>query len=90
MNYCLNFSIRVEDELLRLGAEYERDQPGVEITAAKEDELYSTAMDTIIASDEGRTWASGNVRVGEFILLVDSDTRVVGTCSGETHVKVLS
>jgi len=35
------------------------------------------AMETIIASDEGRTWASGNVRLGEFILLVDCDTRVV-------------
>lgn len=77
MNYCLHFSIRVEDELLRLLAEYEEQHPSEEITVAKENELYSLAMETIIASDEGRTWAGGNVRLGEFILLVDCDTRVV-------------
>ena len=77
MNYCLDFSIRVEDELLRLIAEYELQHPEEEITVEKENELYSIAMETIIASDEGRTWAAGNVRLGEFILLVDCDTRVV-------------
>lgn len=77
MNYCLNFSIRVEDELLRLIAEYEIEHPSEEITVAKENELYSVAMETTIASDESRTWAAGNVRLGEFILLVDCDTRVV-------------
>jgi len=77
MNYCLDFSIRVEDELLRLIAEYEIQHPEEEITVEKENELYSVAMETIIASDEGRTWAAGNVRLGEFILLVDCDTRVV-------------
>jgi hypothetical protein len=34
-------------------------------------------MKTIIESDEGRTLAQGNVRIGEIILLIDSDTRVV-------------
>lgn len=77
MNYCLNFSIRVEDELLRLIAEFEGQHPEEEVTVAKENELYSLAMETIIASDEGRTWAAGNVRLGEFILLIDCDTKVV-------------
>jgi hypothetical protein len=77
MNYCLDFSIRVEDELLRLCAEFEQQHPEEEITVAKENELYSMAMETTIASDEGRTWAAGNVRLGEYILLVDCDTRVV-------------
>jgi hypothetical protein len=77
MNYCLDFSIRVEDELLRLVAEFEQAHPEEEITVEKENELYSVAMETIIASDEGRTWAAGNVRLGEFILLVDCDTKVV-------------
>jgi len=85
MNYCLYFSIRVEDELLRLIAEYEREHPGEEITVAKENELYSTAMETIILSDEGRTWAGGNVRLGEFILLLDCDSKVVGPQSGKTR-----
>lgn len=77
MNYCLDFSIRVEDELLRLVAEFEEAHPEEEITVAKENELYSQAMETIIGSDQGRTWAAGNVRLGEFILLVDCDTKVV-------------
>jgi hypothetical protein len=87
MNYCLHFSIRVEDELLRLISEYEQEHPSEEITVAKENELYAMAMETIIASDEGRTWAGGNVRLGEFILLVDSDTRVVITRSKRRELK---
>lgn len=77
MNYCLQFSIRVEDELLRLVAEYELQHPDEGINVAKENELYSTAMETIIASDQGRTWASGNIRLGELILLLDCDSKVV-------------
>lgn len=77
MNYCLDFSIRVEDELLRLIDERLQISEADDITVAVENELYQIAMDKIIASDEGRTWAGGNVRLGEFILLVDCDTKVV-------------
>lgn len=77
MNYCLDFSIRVEDELLRLVAERQQQTGQGDITIQEENELYKLAMDRIIAFDEGRTWASGNVRLGEIILLVDCDTRVV-------------
>lgn len=80
MNYCLQFSVRIEDELLRLTTEYEKDHPGEEITGEKENELYSQAMEAVLELDQGRTWASGNVRLGEFILLVDSDTRVPVNC----------
>jgi hypothetical protein len=86
MNYCLSFSIRVEDELLRLIADFEEKNPGEEITVAKENELYSIAMETVIANDEGRTWAGGNVRLGEIILLVDCDTKVVRPQSGRRNV----
>ncbi len=79
MNYCLDFSIRVEDELLRLiaalGAETGKSQD--EITVQEETVLYEQALQTIINQDEGRTWAAGNVRIGEVILIIDSDTRVV-------------
>jgi hypothetical protein len=77
MNYCLDFSIRVEDELMRMISHFEKQNPDVEVTVAKENELYSIAMEKIIASDEGRTMAGGNVRLGELILLVDCDTKVV-------------
>ena len=77
MNYCLDFSIRVEDELLRQIAGYEREHPGEDITRAKEDELYSIAMEIALTSDEDKPWANGDIRVGEFILIVDCDARVV-------------
>ncbi|PMD58223.1 uncharacterized protein K444DRAFT_592129 [Hyaloscypha bicolor E] len=78
MNYCLDFSIRVEDELLRLIAEHERDNP--DITIEKENELYAIAMEAILAADQGKTWAEGNIRLGEFILLLDCDTKVPVDC----------
>jgi hypothetical protein len=49
------------------------------VTVEKENELYAHAMQTVISSDEGRTWAEGNIRLGEFILLLDCDTKVVST-----------
>lgn len=77
MNYCLNFSIRVEHKLLSLLTDYNQQFPEEEITVAKENELYEVAMNATIESDEGRTWADGNVRLGEIILLLDCDTKVV-------------
>lgn len=79
MNYCLDFSIPVEDEFLRLMAAkaQEKGCEVEELTIEDENELNEEAMKTIIKSDEGRTLAQGNVRIGEIILLIDSDTRVV-------------
>jgi hypothetical protein len=79
MNYCLDFSIRVEDELLRLISAVcaETGKTNDEITVEEENVLYQKALETIIDQDEGRTIASGNVRIGEIILIIDSDTRVV-------------
>lgn len=78
MNYCLDFSLRVEDELIRLLAERaeERGCSSDDLAVEDEDELYECAMNTMLEKDEGRTWAAGNIRVGEIILIVDSDTRV--------------
>lgn len=79
MNYCLNFSIRVEDELLRLIAakSAEEGRPEGDIAPEEEDELYKHALATCLEQDEGRTMAGGNVRIGDIILIIDSDTRVV-------------
>lgn len=82
MNYALDFSNRVEDELHRL-----LEQRALEIkcdvddlSVADDDELYQVAMENILASDEGRTWAGGNVRIGEVIMIIDCDTRVPVDC----------
>jgi hypothetical protein len=48
-----------------------------EITVEEENVLYNKALETVIQQDEGRTLAWGNVRIGDIILTIDSDTRVV-------------
>ncbi|QIW95398.1 hypothetical protein AMS68_000916 [Peltaster fructicola] len=82
MNYCLDFSGRVEDEWLRLiGIECEkRGCTQEDLSIAEEEELYEQARETMIDGDGGKTWAAGNVRMGEVILIIDSDTRVPEDC----------
>ncbi|KAF8242296.1 hypothetical protein K440DRAFT_607581 [Wilcoxina mikolae CBS 423.85] len=82
MNYCLDFSIRVEDEMLRLIEEtcQARGITQEELTIEEETELYEKARDTMVERDGGKTWAAGNVRLGEIILIIDSDTRVPEDC----------
>jgi hypothetical protein len=79
MNYCLDFSIRVEDELLRLTSVLcnETGRSEDELSVEEENALYEKALQTCIDQDGGRTIAGGNVRIGEVILIIDSDTRVV-------------
>jgi hypothetical protein len=79
MNYCLDFSNRVEDELSRLISQLagSRNTDTRNITIKEENVLYQQAFDSTVSSDEGRTMAAGDVRLGEIILLIDCDTRVV-------------
>jgi hypothetical protein len=78
MNYCLDFSLRVEDDLQRLINETceQRQCTQDDLSIDEEDELYEQALKNMLEKDEGRTWAAGNIRLGEIILIVDSDTRV--------------
>ncbi|KAF4535497.1 putative glycosyl transferase family 2 protein [Lasiodiplodia theobromae] len=73
MNYALWVSNRVEEKLLPL---HRSD------TWTQDDEAaaYRNALAEVVAEDEGRTWADGNIRVGDYILLIDSDTRVPKDC----------
>ncbi|KAF2752330.1 hypothetical protein M011DRAFT_415679 [Sporormia fimetaria CBS 119925] len=82
MNYCLDVSIRVEDELLRSINETCQHRGCVQddLTAEEEEQLYEQARNIILERDEGGTWAAGNIRIGEVILIVDSDTRVPEDC----------
>lgn len=73
MNYALWVSARVEDRLVDV------DRPD-SWTADDEAEAYRDALAAVIAEDEGRTWADGNIRMGDYILLIDSDTRVPTDC----------
>lgn len=69
MNYAMWISVRVEDELNML----ERHEGW---TQEDEAEAYRDALQKIVEEDEGRTWADGNIRIGDYILIIDSDTRV--------------
>ncbi|KAF2205964.1 hypothetical protein GQ43DRAFT_384692 [Delitschia confertaspora ATCC 74209] len=82
MNYCLDFSLRVEDELLRLISETCRARGCTQddLTIEDEDKLYEQARESTVAQDGGKTIAGGNVRLGDVILIVDSDTRVPEDC----------
>lgn len=73
MNYAMNVSARVEDKLTHIN------RPGT-WTQEEEDEVYNRALAQIIDEDQGRTWAEGNVRIGDYILIIDSDTRVPHDC----------
>ena len=48
--------------------------------AADEQVAYRAARAEVINEDGGQTWAEGNTRMGDYILVVDSDTRVPGAC----------
>ncbi|KAI1270584.1 glycosyl transferase family group 2-domain-containing protein [Xylariaceae sp. FL1019] len=73
MNYALMISNRVEEKLI---------QAQRSSTWTQEDELaaYQSCLAEILEEDEGRTWAEGNIRIGDYILLIDSDTRVPEDC----------
>ncbi|KAK5192574.1 hypothetical protein LTR99_009673 [Exophiala xenobiotica] len=73
MNYGLNVSARVEDRLALI----DRNEAW---TVENEREAYDTVLAEVILEDEGRTQAEGNVRIGDYILLIDSDTRVPVDC----------
>jgi hypothetical protein len=78
MNFALNISNRVEDELQNLiNSMYEKGE--VSITEEQEDVLYKQALQTVLTADP-RAKAGGNIRMGEFILIVDSDTIVPEDC----------
>lgn len=72
MNYGLMLSCKVEEKLLR----YDR---GSDWNQDKEDEVYDTCLKEVL-TETPRAWAHGNIRVGDYILLIDSDTRVPADC----------
>ncbi|GME43906.1 glycosyltransferase family 2 protein [Neofusicoccum parvum] len=82
MNYCLDFSLRVEDELQRMIDVVcaERGCTQDDLSVEEEATIYEKARDAMVEKDQGNTWAAGNVRLGEIILIIDSDTRVPEDC----------
>jgi hypothetical protein len=73
MNYALMVSNKVEDKLLLI----ERTS---DWTQEDEYAVYNQCLAQVLIDEEGRAWAEGNIRVGDYILLIDSDTRVPSDC----------
>ncbi|KAF2170004.1 hypothetical protein M409DRAFT_64391 [Zasmidium cellare ATCC 36951] len=76
MNYALNLSNRLEERLQSI----ERDEKW---TSVDETAAYERTLQDMLAEqpdDQPKAWASGNIRIGDYILLIDSDTRIPSDC----------
>jgi cellulose synthase/poly-beta-1,6-N-acetylglucosamine synthase-like glycosyltransferase len=73
MNYALRLSLQVEEELAKVTRSAAWSQ-------MDENDAYGKALKGVLAGREGETWADGSIRVGDYILLIDSDTRVPQDC----------
>lgn len=77
MNFAMNISLRVEEklELIDRDATWSDDD---------ESEAYEKALEEVLTNYKATTghegWAAGNIRIGELILVIDSDTRVPEDC----------
>ncbi|POR34239.1 Uncharacterized protein TPAR_05567 [Tolypocladium paradoxum] len=72
MNFALMISCNVEAKLQAINRSSEWSQHD-------EAQAYEQALKEALEED-GRAWADGNIRVGDYILLIDSDTRVPADC----------
>ncbi|RCI12097.1 hypothetical protein L249_0881 [Ophiocordyceps polyrhachis-furcata BCC 54312] len=73
MNYALMISCKVEHRLQAL-------QRPADWSQHDEALAYEQALNDVLDGEDGRAWADGNIRVGDYILLIDSDTRVPADC----------
>ncbi|CZT41339.1 uncharacterized protein RSE6_01065 [Rhynchosporium secalis] len=73
MNYALMVSNKVEEKLHSV----ERHKNW---GADEEQEAYESCLAHVLTGEERRAWAEGNIRVGDYILIIDSDTRVPRDC----------
>jgi cellulose synthase/poly-beta-1,6-N-acetylglucosamine synthase-like glycosyltransferase len=75
LNVMHRLSLKIEDIM----ATQRPDTAQVSWNQEKEDILYYSALEEALQSQEG-TWAAGNIRIGDYILLLDSDTRIPEDC----------
>ncbi|KAI9841817.1 MAG: hypothetical protein M1837_000362 [Sclerophora amabilis] len=72
MNYGLMVSCKVEEKLNAV------DRPA-DWKQHDEAQEYERCLKEVL-EEEGRAWADGNIRMGDYIILIDSDTRVPSDC----------
>ncbi|KAE8540332.1 hypothetical protein D1P53_003277 [Cryptococcus gattii VGV] len=81
MNFGIRLSLRVEEIMdeLRPIPNNSDDHDWV-WTDDDERDIYNEALMQALEESNGVAWASGNIRIGELILIIDSDTRVPEDC----------
>lgn len=74
--------MRVEDQWLKLMDDVcqQRGISREDLSVDEELQLYEAAKESILEQDGGKTQAGGDCRLGELILIIDSDTRVPEDC----------
>ncbi|CCA68526.1 hypothetical protein PIIN_02390 [Serendipita indica DSM 11827] len=84
MNYGLALSMRAEEILLQLQAQEATKNPfGADVDGQEEEmDIEERALQMAIDETNGEAWAKGarHLRIGEIILIVDSDTQVPEDC----------
>ncbi|KAF7556470.1 hypothetical protein G7Z17_g1393 [Cylindrodendrum hubeiense] len=79
MNFALNVSRKVERYVKDMVEEKFAAEGTDMISDNEEEEMYQKALAQVL-EENPLAWAEGNIRVGEIILIVDSDTRVPVDC----------
>lgn len=80
MNFALNISQKVEKYLQEMvDAKFAAEGTDL-IDQQEEEEIYEAALARVL-EENPLAQAAGNIRMGEYILIVDSDTRVVSILS---------
>lgn len=94
MNFGNSLSLRVEELMDDLRPEPDAEDHEALLnwvwTDEDEKEIYEEALGMALEESEGRAWAAGNIRVGELILIIDSDTRVPEDCFLDAASQVIS
>jgi hypothetical protein len=73
MNYALAMSVKVEEELAKV-------ERHASWTKTDENAAYYKALRAVREATGGEAWADGDIRIGDYILLIDADTRVPQDC----------
>ncbi|KAL8276305.1 hypothetical protein RQP46_011300 [Phenoliferia psychrophenolica] len=68
-------SLEIEEDMSAL-----RPTDRINWTSDEEDLLYEQCFRERISATDGRVWGDGNIRIGDYILLIDSDTRIPADC----------
>jgi hypothetical protein len=96
MNFGNALSLRVEEIMDELRPAEPKDDPDAmaewQWSEEDEKEIYDEALAQALEESEGIAWAAGNIRIGELILIIDSDTRVPEDCflDAASYVPILA